>query len=198
MTGVVLFAGGKSRRMGRDKACLPYMGSYFLERIAAELDGYEEQLLSVDCPDRYADLEWKHVTDAKRDCGPLGGLVAVLEACESESVHVVTCDQPLYRRELGEWLCSLLEEPWDAVVPETADGIHPMCAVYRKRCLPVFRTQLENGDYRMFRALKMLNVRYADAAGREEMLSNINTPEEYEALLGRKPEKEQGISEKNI
>lgn len=185
MIGAALFAGGESRRMGRDKACLSLNGSSFLERIAGELAPFEERLLSVDRADRCAELDWLHVTDARPGCGPLGGLCAVLSACRSDALLVVTCDQPLYRGELGEWLCSWLEEPWDAVVPTTEDGIHPLCAVYRKRCLPVLKAQLEGGNYRMGSALQLLKVRYVDAGERAEMLCNINTPEEYRNLLAR-------------
>ena len=135
--GAVLFAGGKSRRMGTDKASLTLHGDTFLQRIAGELSPFPEKLLSVDDPDRYPQLPWLHVTDEKPGCGPLGGLCAVLRACRSEALLVVSCDLPLYERRLGDYLCGRLQEPFDAVVSTTPDGTHPLCAVYRKRCLPL-------------------------------------------------------------
>jgi len=183
--GTALFAGGKSRRMGRDKALLALDGTIFLDRIAAELGGFEERLLSVDREERYENLPWRHVSDRVAGCGPLGGLCAVLSECRSDALLVVTCDMPLYEARLGQWLCSKLEEPWDAVVPKTQDGIHPMCAVYRKRCLPVLEGQLSAGDFRLRKALDSLVVRYVDAEELGDLLCNVNTPEEYQTLLDR-------------
>lgn len=183
--GAALFAGGTSRRMGRDKALLPLEGTLFLDRIAEELNCFEERLLSVDRAERYEELPWQHVVDRKTGCGPLGGLCAVLSECRSDALLVVTCDMPLYEARLGQWLCQQLEEPWDAVVPKTRDGVHPMCAVYRKRCLPVLERQLQDGDFRLRKALDALSVRYVDAEELSELLCNVNTPEEYQTLLGR-------------
>ena len=185
--GAVLFAGGKSRRMGTDKASLTLHGDTFLQRIAGELSPFPEKPLSVDDPDRYPQLPWLHVTDEKPGCGPLGGLCAVLRACRSEALLVVSCDLPLYERRLGDYLCGQLQEPFDAVVSTTPDGTHPLCAVYRKRCLPIFETHLASGDYRIRFALQDLRVRYADVGDMAPMLQNINTPQEYHDLLVHSP-----------
>ena len=184
--GVVLLAGGKSRRMGNDKACLQLEGESFLQRITGELSCYEERLLSVDQPERYSDLDWKHVADQIPGCGPIGGLSAALGSCCSDALLVVTCDVPLYRAEFGAWLFEHLEEPWDAVVPVSEDGIHPLCAVYRKRCFSLFQKQMEGGNYRIRAVLDQLNVRYVDVGTRGDVLCNVNTPEEYEKLLQKR------------
>ena len=113
----------------------------------------------------------------------LGGLCAVLDHCRSDALLVATCDLPRYRAEFGAWLCEQLAGPYDAVVPVTEYGMHPLCAVYRKRCLAVFSQQLAAGDYRIRAALEKLNVRYVDAGELAFMLANVNTPEEYQALL---------------
>lgn len=187
--GAALFAGGKSRRMGKDKAELRYEGKTFLHHVAEEMDGFTEKLLSVDDASRYASLSsWEHVEDPSENCGPLGGLCAVLKHCHSDALLVATCDLPRYRAELGSWLCEQLAEPYDAVVPMTEDGIHPLCAVYRKRCLEAFLQQLEAGDYRIRHALDTLRVNYVPAGEKAAMLANINTPEEYQALLAQKKE----------
>lgn len=181
--GVVLLAGGKSRRMGNDKARLQLEGESFLQRIAGELSCYEERLLSVDQPERYKELDWRHVADQIPGCGPIGGLSAALGSSCADVLLVVTCDVPLYRAEFGAWLFAQLEEPWDAVVPVSEDGIHPLCAVYRKRCFPFFQKQMESGNYRIRGVLDQLNVRYVEAGEWRDVLCNVNTPEEYQKLL---------------
>lgn len=184
--GAVLLSGGKSRRMGEDKAALSLGGETFLRQIARELDSFPERLLSVDRAGRYDLPGWKPVEDLVSGSGPLGGLYSALCACKSEALLAVTCDVPLYRAPFGRWLLEQLEEPWDAVVPETADGIHPLCAVYRKRCLETFQARLDGGDYRVRGALDCLKVRYVNAESRKENLRNINTPGDYRNLLKEK------------
>ncbi|MGI5963264.1 MAG: molybdenum cofactor guanylyltransferase [Lawsonibacter sp.] len=181
--GAALLAGGKSRRMGTDKARLEMKGESFLQRIAQELTGFEERILSVDCAERYPELEWTRAIDEIPSCGPLGGLYTVLKMCRSQALLVVSCDVPLYRAAFGYWLCEQLEEPWDAVVPVTQDGAHPLCGVYRKRCAPVLERQILDGNYRIQGGLERLQTRFVEAGSWEGVLRNINTPEEYKKLI---------------
>lgn len=181
--GAVLLSGGRSRRMGADKAALSLGGEPFLRQIARELESFPERLLSVDRIGRYELPGWKPVEDLIPGCGPLGGMYSALRSCSSEALLVATCDIPLYRASFGQWLLEQLEGSWDAVVPVTADGIHPLCAVYRKRCMEIFQAQIEGGRCRVRDALEQLRVRYVDAEGREEALRNVNTPEDYRELL---------------
>ncbi|MBR7058065.1 MAG: molybdenum cofactor guanylyltransferase, partial [Stomatobaculum sp.] len=111
----VILAGGKSSRMGRDKASLTLGHETFLQRIAAELDacGFQEKYVSLGSGSRYGMHEeenstgtgekteihipvgWTAVRDRYRDCGPLGGIHAALSACRAEWALFVSCDTPL-------------------------------------------------------------------------------------------------------
>ena len=122
----VILAGGKSSRMGRDKASLTLGNETFLQRIAAELDacGFQEKYVSLGSGSRYGMHEeendtgtgekteihipvgWTAVRDRYRDCGPLGGIHAALSACRAEWALFVSCDTPLHRRELAALLIS--------------------------------------------------------------------------------------------
>ena len=188
--GAVILYGGKSRRMGRDKAELIIEDRTFLEHIAGELEGFEELILSLDSLEKYPEIKCKPVTDIYSDCGPMGGIHAALSACSSDALLVVSCDLPLFRGELGEYLCTSLDENTDAVVPVTSDGrIHPLCAVYRKTTVQVFEKYLKAENYKILNAYKDMKVKYV-LMGRthcnEKWLQNINTPEEYDALCRRK------------
>ena len=181
--GAVILAGGKSRRMGEDKAELKTGGRSFLEIISGELSGFDELLLSVDDAGRYTGSKLCRVGDVFPGCGPMGGLHAALTACNSDVLLAVSCDLPLFTKALGESLCAGLAEGYDAVVPKTDDGrIHPLCAVYRKSCAAVFEKFLAGGNYRMTDALKAMNVKYINGLD-DRQLQNINTREEYSLLL---------------
>ena len=195
----VILAGGKSSRMGRDKASLTLGNETFLQRIAAELDacGFQEKYVSLGSGSRYGMHEeengtgtgekteihipvgWTAVRDRYRDCGPLGGIHAALSACRAEWALFISCDTPLYRRELAELLISKVpglseasgtsEVPGMSIppsetdpekgeppagtqllIPVTPDGRwHMTCAIWRRTLLPEVEAQLKSGDYRL-------------------------------------------------
>ena len=189
--GAVILAGGGSRRMGTDKAALTLEGLRFLDRVAGELSGYPERLVSVRslssapaCPGFAAVADWFP------GCGPLGGLHAALSVCRSDYLLTVACDMPLFRRELGEFLTLFLSPAVDACVPVDRTGrVHPLCAVYGKSALPVLEQQLRSGDYRLTAALERLRVQYVPldhSAYGDETVANVNTRAEYLALLARR------------
>lgn len=185
--GAVILAGGASSRMGRDKARLTLAGETFLEQIAGELAGFDEVLLSVDRAGARAELGLSLVADRFPSCGPISGLYSALTACRSDWLLAVSCDIPLFSHKIADYLISSLREGDDAAVPVTGDGrLHPLCAVYSRRTADLLREQIMLGDYRMLHALGRMNVRRCplmDSGLPDELLQNINTPEQYEHLL---------------
>ncbi|MEA4895671.1 MAG: molybdenum cofactor guanylyltransferase [Oscillospiraceae bacterium] len=188
--GAVILDGGKSRRMGRDKAELMIAGKTFLEHIAGELGDFEELMISVNSTEKYPHTKYKIVTDIYTDCGPMSGIHAALSVCDSDVLLVVSCDLPLFRSELGIYLREQLSADLDAVVPVTSDGrIHPLCAVYHKRTVPIFKKYLDAGNYKILEAFKSMRVKFIPldrTPCSEKWLQNVNTPEEYEALCAQK------------
>ena len=188
--GSVILAGGRSLRMGEDKAKLKIDGMCFLDRIAEELCGFDELLVSVDELARHPVLPYPTVCDRFPGCGPMAGLHAALSVCASEALFVVSCDLPLFRGELAVYLCERLTQEVDAVVPLTSDGrIHPLCAVYRKEAAALFEQFLMAGNLRIRDVLRSLRVEYvpiSDSPCSESWLLNVNTKEEYQALCERK------------
>ena len=193
----VILAGGKSSRMGRDKASLTLGHKTFLQRIAAELDacGFQEKYVSLGIGEKteiHIPVGWTAVRDRYRDCGPLGGIHAALSACRAEWALFVSCDTPLYRRELAELLISKIPGP-QLLIPVTPDGRwHMTCALWRKTLLPEVEAQLKSGDYRLRKlCLKdggpspgtVLVRLEGEQAAFAEMLNNINTEEDYRQMV---------------
>ena len=183
--GAVILAGGKSRRMGKDKASLSYEGQRFIMRIAEELECFDEIILSANDSSLYEDSDLTIVKDIYPDCGPLGGLHAALCSCKSDALFCIPCDVPLFKLSLAEYVCSMAKEDVDAVVPVSKDGhMHPLCAVYKKTAAPVFEKQLILKKYKIIDAYEFMNVRYIPLETNfvERYLFNVNTPEDYEQL----------------
>ena len=182
--GAVILAGGKSRRMGQNKAQLTVNGKSFLDIIGAELSGFAELMVSVDDAALHPEILLPMVSDAYSDCGPMSGIFSALSSCKSEALLAVSCDLPLFKEALALQLCEAMTDEVDAVIPVTADGFrHLLSAVYSKRCAMVFQRLLKAGNFRLRDALQDLKVVYFDAKPFTKMLTNVNTPEEYNLLL---------------
>jgi len=185
ITGVIL-VGGKSRRMGQDKAFLLIEGLPVIERIITVMQGCFKNLLLVgDRPERFAQYHLPVVPDSYPGSS-LGGLYTGLQHAETDRIFVSSSDIPFPDPELIRLICAEACG-FDAVVPATQGGLEPLFALYHKSCLPAMQTALEAGQYRINVVLGQLNVTTigpeqltkVDPGGRA--LLNINTPQEYAA-----------------
>ena len=194
----VALCGGRSRRMGRDKAQLDVGGRSMLEASLAALDGLcERVLLASGAEVRHPETGRECVLDRFADAGPLAGLEAAMVRIAEESgeagAWVVTlgCDMPRSDpRVLRALLAREIERNADACLLATEGGVEPLCAVYHTRCRDAVRRGLEAGERRMtsfhegYGELRVETLPQAELAA--ELLAleshrNVNTPHELEA-----------------
>lgn len=180
VSGIIL-AGGSSRRMGRDKATLPWADGTLLQWAARCLAAVTDEVLVIGAPHGLPDRLPGH--------GPLGGMVTGLEAMRGQRAVVVACDHPFLSADLLSWLRDLTPQA-QATVPLVQGQAQPLLAVYRADVLPVARQQLEHGQLRLGALLERLTVRWvAEGELRSfdpELRSfrNLNTPEEWKQAVG--------------
>ena len=188
MTGVVL-AGGRNSRMGRDKASLPWQGSDFLQVILQKLTAVCDELIVVTNMARTEMLpNVRYVADIIPQRGPLSGIHAGLVHATTDLVFVTACDMPYLSVAAVNHLRSL-SPGWDVVAPGEAEYLEPLFACYRKTCIPVIESLLQQ-DLRKTQALFPL-VRYRQVPLDEmkqfdpqlRFLYNINSPSDYQAAL---------------
>jgi molybdenum cofactor guanylyltransferase len=147
-TGFVM-AGGKSRRMGRDKALLRWQGATLLDGALERLRGVCGRVFILCGPDRrYEDHGVGVLVDGTRDAGPLAGLVAGLERLDDEPGVFLAVDLPHVPGALLEDLIARAAAN-DAVVPVSEQGPEPLCAVYRRACLEPASRRLAAGELKM-------------------------------------------------
>ena len=171
-----LFAGGASRRMGTDKALLPWRGSTLVRYLAGELGFFSEKLLSTQQPSLLPGADWRLVPDLRPGCGPLGALESVLSAMRSDAALCVACDRPFFTRELGQAMLRAFREGADCLICRDETGrVHPVCAIYQRRILPVVIERLQAGDFRMMHLLANLKTDYFPVTAAQ--MQNDNTPE---------------------
>lgn len=191
-SGAVL-VGGESRRMGADKALLPFRGRRMIEWVVEALSGVVDEVLLVGRgADRLAGLGLPTLEDRLPGGGPLAGIYTALEAARHPHCLVVACDMPFLDPAL---LAYLLEQApgWDAVVPRPQDHLEPLHAVYARSCLPVIRDMLAAGELCPLDLYPRVRVRYVEEEeiaafrGGRRSFVNFNTPEDLETLGERGP-----------
>ena len=187
-----ILAGGRARRLGgQDKRALRVGPATILERQFAALDGLVDRVFVVG-GDRAAagSVGSDVVPDLLPNAGALGGLYTAL--CEAAGSHVlvVACDLPFVTTPLLARLISLADDEFDAVVPRSADGPQPLCAVYARRLAEDVRRRIESGRLKVqdlfgtirVRELGPAEVTAFDPDGR--LFLNVNTPDDL-ARAGR-------------
>lgn len=203
-TSGIILAGGRSRRMGVDKAFIRLEGKTLIEIVIHALRSVCDEILIVaDDQERFVALDAILLRDTQQNTGPLAGLHAGLTNMQSELGIVVAVDMPFLNAALLRAMLAVAEG-WDAVVPAPSSdehkrvdtrmrakdlNIHPLHAVYRRTCLPAITDAIESGERRLNAFFADINVRYLS---RSEMhavdpemrsLININTPQELEQAL---------------
>ena len=175
--GFVL-TGGRSSRMGRDKAALPMGESTLLEHVAGCVRSAAGNVALIGAPERYVGLGLTALADRYEDCGPLGGLCTALEVSAAEWNLIVACDMPAVT---SDFLCGLLSAAessgGDCLVPETRDGLHPLCAAYHRRAGSVARRQILDKCFKMHDFIA--NLRAARFPTPAVFVENVNTPQDW-------------------
>jgi molybdopterin-guanine dinucleotide biosynthesis protein A len=189
-TGIIL-SGGKSTRMGQNKAFIEIGGIPIIHRIHALFrELFEEIIIVTNEKDLFRDLDARIVGDLLPGAGALGGLYTGLFYSSFRYSFCVACDMPFLKRPLIEYLHTRTLG-YDVVVPKTRDGLEPLHAYYSRNCMEPARETLANGSYRIFDFYPLVRVnmvgegeiRVLDPEG--ESFLNINTPEELLSLRRR-------------
>ncbi len=195
VTGVIL-AGGRSRRMGQNKALMPLGDEPLIVSVVRQMELVTDELLLItNEPDLYTSLKLPMYVDIVPNMGPLGGIYTGLTHAANSTVLCVGCDMPLLQPNLLSHLITLLGD-YDAVVPciEAADGtklepVHvfqTLSAVYSKRCLPVIEEMLAAGELSVHAMYNWIDARIVQPHEWQALdprglsFLNINTPEDFE------------------
>jgi molybdopterin-guanine dinucleotide biosynthesis protein A len=194
--GTIILAGGRSTRMGTNKALLRLSpgGHAVIEQAVSRLveAGFAPDLLVTNTPHEYAFLGVAMVPDDVPGAGPLGGILTALNHSPYERVLVVACDMPMLNPMLLRYMASLPGD-YDALIPRWTEvpgrkRLETLHAIYSRRCIDPIRERIRAGELKVAALVDDIRVRYLDE---EEMrrydpgmqsFRNVNTPEDWEEL----------------
>lgn len=180
----VILTGGKSRRMGRDKALLEMQGGTMSLVLARRYAALGPVAFAVDEPGRFDCGGFPELADAYPGRGPFNGLHSAFTRTEEEFVFLTATDMPNGDPALAG---RLLEEigDCDACTILRRNGfVEPLFSVYRRSCAPLARECLETGKYSLLELFRRMKVRQVPEESlpdwdMEFVLCNINTPQAY-------------------
>ncbi len=182
-TGIIL-CGGKSSRMGKNKALLKINDKYIISYVIELLQPFcSEIILSTNTCDLDF-LSYRTIKDKFENIGPIAGILSALLESKNNKNIILSCDTPFINRLLISELLSYLHK-YDIVLPELNGYLQPMTGVFKKDIIPILNTEIQKGNYvppRIFEKcnLKKLKVENRSMYYYEYLFFNINNPKDYE------------------
>jgi molybdenum cofactor guanylyltransferase len=187
-SGITAFilAGGKSLRMGRDKAFVELGGQTLLGRALDVASVMTGDCRIVGAPAKFA-VFGPVVEDIFHDCGPLGGIHAALLSAKGELNLMLAVDLPFMEVKFLEYLIVQAQETSAVVtVPHAGGGLQPLCAIYRKKFVEVAERALRERKNKIDPLFAEVETRVLDegelmkAGFSPDIFRNLNTPEHWE------------------
>lgn len=192
----IVLAGGQSKRMGRDKAFLPFKNKTFLRNILERLDGFCSRFLIVvnkNFSEYKKEIERLNseiifIKDIDPYSGPLNGIVSAHPYLKSENILIVTCDTPAVNISLLKDLLKQIDS-YEAVIPEIDGKYQPLNTFYKKSALEKAVEIYNQGKKSLMAWLdnlnyKTINKEYIQKFDKDLLTyKSINTPESYQWLL---------------
>lgn len=184
--GAGVLAGGKSTRMGQNKALLQLNDRRFIDRITDELGTFNEVLISAAAKGVYEELGFPVVYDEHADIGPIEGIYQILKEAKEEYVFICAADMPFIKKELVSYMAEFISSDYDCFCLMDEEHIHPLCAIYSKRMLGLIEELIAKGQYRLMNILNGVRTKYIRlemTCFDKKIVKNINTRDEYKRLV---------------
>ncbi|MFY9586697.1 MAG: molybdenum cofactor guanylyltransferase [Actinomycetota bacterium] len=188
--GAVVLAGGRSARMGTDKALMDFCGRRMIDHVVERLGALTDRVVVVTKRrDDLGPLPAVVLEDEEPHLGPLPALIAGLRVTGEQRNVVVACDMPFLNVDLLRRLAGTLEDDTDAVVPTTAEGAQPLHAAYGDCAIENLLSATAAGERSLKGSLARLRIRWfpeeewkpIDPDGRSFL--NVNTPDELQNAI---------------
>jgi len=182
----VIFAGGKSSRMGQDKSQLPFgkypsLAQYQYERLQQL---FTDVYISAKSRDKFNFNPSVIEDPVNCDFAPTAGFVAAFEQLPNDRIFVLSVDTPFVDEPIIQRLFDADALHYDAIICKTPSGMHPMVGIYHRSLLSELQRMLNEGDHRLGKLLGGSKTHYIPFEN-ETHFANLNHPNEYEEAVSR-------------
>ena len=181
----VIFAGGRSSRMGEDKSLLPFGSSptltqYQLQKLQKL---FNNVYVSCKTKDKF-NFSANFIEDipTQNIFAPTTGFVAIFKELEDEKIFVISVDSPFVSKKEIQELINADEDSLDATIASSPRGMQPMCGIYNRSLESKFIKMLQENSHKLGYLLKSSNTKYVHFENEKAFL-NLNNPQEYQEAL---------------
>jgi molybdopterin-guanine dinucleotide biosynthesis protein A len=175
---LIIFAGGKSSRMGQDKALLPFGEYKTLSEFQHERLSKLFKKVYISAKENKFDFDVNVIEDRHKESSPLVGIISVFETLKVDTIFILSVDAPFVNREVIDKLIHS-NNRFDAVIAKSKSGIQPLCGVYKRSVLPMAQENLKEGNHRLRSLLKKVDTQFVPFP-EDALFTNLNHPHEYE------------------
>ena len=181
----VIFAGGRSSRMGEDKALLPFGGFDTLTQFQLSQLSKIFKTVYISCKDKSKfNFDANFIQDTKTNniFAPTAGFTAIFDSLKCEKFFAVSVDSPFLNEDVIKKLILNDTSHADATIATLLDKVQPMCGIYHRSLESEFREMLKTNNHKLGFLLKNSNTTFVDFED-EKLFLNLNHPHEYEKAL---------------
>ena len=185
----VIFAGGKSSRMGEDKALLPFaefptLAQYQLNKLSKIFQSVYISCKSKENFDFLTENEQVNfIEDANKDLfAPTSAFISIFSQLNVEKFFAISVDTPFIDEQIMQTLLDQDSDSNDATVATLNEQIQPLCGIYHRSLLDSFVEMEKNNIHKLGYLLKKSNTKLVDSKNENKFL-NLNTKEEYKKAL---------------
>lgn len=181
VTGIII-AGGKSKRIGKDKAFIHYNGKRLIEHSILLMQSIcKEVIISANHPD-YKSFGLRVISDNYKSIGPLGGLEASLSYSKTKHNLVIPCDTPFVGIGVFYDILNAVNDELAIVPIIKADKTEPLIAYYSKETLPFIHQQIKNKNYKIQTLFEKVKTRFIEFDN-HDLFKNLNSPADFKNNL---------------
>jgi molybdopterin-guanine dinucleotide biosynthesis protein A len=175
-------AGGKSSRMKRDKALLPFGGYNSLAEYQSEKYKALFSKVYISAKNNKFDFEVEIIEDCYEEASPLVALVSIFEALKADEVFILSVDSPLITKEIIEKIYNEAKQESDVVIAHSSSGLEPLCGIYRQNILKSAKAFLTQNRHRLQSLLEEVETQKVFFQATENFI-NLNHPIDYEDAI---------------
>ena len=183
MFNTYVIIGGKSSRMGTDKASLLFEGQTFLNRIIKAVNPQITSIKLVSSLEKHQNLSYETIPDIETNKGPVSAIASALSHTNTPLNLILSCDIPLIQQNLLDWLLKQHNDIFQATLICCNGKKMPLIGIYNKNCLPTFKEHLNINQLKLMTVLEDLKVNFLEVPEIwKQQILNINTPEQLKAI----------------
>jgi len=181
----VIFAGGKSSRMGEDKALLPFAKETTLAEYQYKNLQNTFQHVALSAKNDKFNFNCQVIIDNYEESSPLVGILSIFETLRDvDAVFILSVDAPFVGKAVIQSIMEKESSEADVIVAKSPSGIQPLCALYKRSILVLAKEQYKQGNHKLQDLLTLAKteiVLFSD----DSPFTNLNHPKEYEEALKR-------------